>query len=136
MTALKIQNPDSENGEKMAQVEEKKQDKKIEMRISGGGIGGLLILGGVLAAAALVAALRNRSKRRPTNKIIKDPPTDPSEEHESKKEGDGARSVLQTPSLSLENNQRYIYVFLLFNKEMSCRVDGFFPCVLFDSSTN
>eukprot|EP00268_Persea_americana_P040547 TRINITY_DN40293_c0_g1_i2.p1 TRINITY_DN40293_c0_g1~~TRINITY_DN40293_c0_g1_i2.p1 ORF type:complete len:393 (+),score=109.69 TRINITY_DN40293_c0_g1_i2:134-1180(+) len=105
MTALKIQNPDSENGEKMAQVEEKKQDKKIEMRISGGGIGGLLILGGVLAAAALVAALRNRSKRRPTNKITKDPPTDPSEEHESKKEGDGARSVPQTPSLSLENNQ-------------------------------
>ncbi|RWR95268.1 hypothetical protein CKAN_02460400 [Cinnamomum micranthum f. kanehirae] len=105
MTALKIQNPDSESGEKMAQVEEKKQDNKIEMRISGGGIGGLVILGGVLAAAALVAAFRNRSKRKPTSKITKDPPTDPSEEHESKKEGDGARSVLQTPSLSLENNQ-------------------------------
>lgn len=108
--ALIIQNPNPEREEKMTQVEEKKQEKKIELRVGGGGIGGLLVLGGALAAVALWAALRNRSKRRPTNKIIKDPPNDPSEEQEFSKEGEGLCSILQTPSPSAENHQRYLYI--------------------------
>lgn len=128
--ALIIQNPNPEREEKMTQVEEKKQEKKIELRVGGGGIGGLLVLGGALAAVALWAALRNRSKRRPTNKIIQDPPNDPSEEQEFSKEGEGRCSILQTPSPSAENHQRYLYIYALLL--LILIFAGFFPCAAFD----